>query len=61
MKRILPVLFAFFLVAASSQPSQSESTVIYQISTLTALKQGVYGGRATFYEVKEHGDLGMGT
>jgi acetolactate decarboxylase len=61
MRRILTVLFAVLLVAASSQASHSEPTVIYQISTLKALKQGVYDGRSTFYEIKEHGDLGMGT
>jgi acetolactate decarboxylase len=34
---------------------------VYQVSTIGALAQGVYGGEITCGELREHGDFGIGT
>jgi len=34
---------------------------LYQVSTIDALMQGVYGGVQQFSEVRRHGDFGIGT
>jgi len=34
---------------------------LYQISTINALLQGVYDGKLTIKDLKEHGDFGIGT
>lgn len=41
--------------------SGSENDVLYQISTIDALLQGVYDGSLSFRELKTHGDFGIGT
>ena len=50
-------LLAFFCVAHSNAQPAS----VYQVSTITALKEGLYDSRTTFRELKEHGDFGLGT
>jgi acetolactate decarboxylase len=61
MRRIFLALCALFLTVTAVGHCSAETRAIYQISTITALKEGVYDGRATFRELKEHGDLGIGT
>jgi len=61
MRRIDLALFALFLTVTAAAHSHAGPPSIYQISTLAALKEGVYDGRTTFGELKEHGDFGMGT
>lgn len=61
MRRIVLALCALFLTVMAVGNCSAETRAVYQISTITALKEGVYDGRATFRELKEHGDLGIGT
>src|SRR5689334_16377932 len=35
--------------------------VLFQVSTLDALLQGIYSGSVTVGELKQHGDFGLGT
>lgn len=39
----------------------SGNDVLYQVSTIDALLQGVYDGVESFEELKKHGDFGIGT
>lgn len=41
--------------------AQDEPRVLYQVSTIGALMQGVFEGDVTCGEVKKHGDFGIGT
>jgi acetolactate decarboxylase len=41
-------------------PTHDRDT-LYQVSTIDALMQGVYGGIQTVGELKQHGDFGIGT
>jgi acetolactate decarboxylase len=45
----------------SSTPSPKADDVLFQYSTLNTLMAGVYDGDITFGELKQHGDLGLGT
>jgi acetolactate decarboxylase len=45
----------------SSAPSPKADDVLFQYSTLSTLMAGVYDGDITFGELKQHGDLGLGT
>ncbi|MFA4860262.1 acetolactate decarboxylase [Methanoregula sp.] len=42
-------------------PDSSDRDVLYQVSTIDALLQGVFGGVQTVGELKHHGDFGIGT
>lgn len=50
-------------IATEKEPAEREyaNDVIYQISTISALLEGMYEGDLTMGELKEHGDLGLGT
>ena len=39
----------------------AEHDTLYQVSTISALMQGVYDGTVTVAELKKHGDFGIGT
>lgn len=64
-----PALLLAALVMSSSlalgcqspTPSQKADDVLFQYSTLDSLMAGVYDGDITFGELKQHGDLGLGT
>ncbi|MDD1695462.1 MAG: acetolactate decarboxylase [Methanoregula sp.] len=47
------------LPAAATVPDDSE--LLYQVSTIDALMQGVYDGVQSIGELKKHGDFGIGT
>ena len=47
--------------ASSEEPRGGESDVVFQVSTLDALLEGVYQGEMTFEELRSHGDFGLGT
>ncbi len=57
--------FALFLVAlvllVPACGSAGDQDTIYQVSTLQALLEGVYDGPDTVGELKNHGDIGLGT
>jgi acetolactate decarboxylase len=40
---------------------EENSDVLFQVSTINALLEGVYDGEFSFGELKSHGDLGLGT
>jgi acetolactate decarboxylase len=40
---------------------ENDPDVLFQISTINALLEGIYDGEITFEELKRHGDLGLGT
>ena len=42
-------------------PSPADHDILYQVSTIDALMQGVYGGVQPVRELKDHGDFGIGT
>jgi acetolactate decarboxylase len=63
MRRIFALLFTVAMVPAVFHVCFAEppERAIFQISTMTAFKQGEYDGRTTFAQLKEHGDFGIGT
>ncbi len=61
MKNILRMTAAglcFIWMTGCASPIQN---TVYQTSTIDALLAGVYDGDKTLEEVREHGDLGLGT
>jgi len=46
-------------MAVTPRTAQPEST-LFQVSTLDALLQGVYGSSMTLAELRQHGDFGLG-
>src|SRR5437899_6584565 len=48
---------------APQRPSHSAQpdAALFQVSTLDALLQGVYGASMTLAELRQHGDFGLGT
>ena len=59
-----PALLAGVLLYGCGSPQEQpidDADVLFQVSTLDALLQGVYDGSVTFGELKEHGDFGLGT
>ena len=46
---------------SSSEIHDSETDVLYQVSTIDALLQGVYDGVLPVVELETHGDFGIGT
>ena len=54
---VLPVAAA---LAAGCAP-QADRDVLYQLSTVPALMEGLYDGQVTLAELLRHGDLGHGT
>ncbi|THB66440.1 MAG: acetolactate decarboxylase [Desulfovibrio sp.] len=48
------------LPGAALEPFR-EPEVLYQVSTLQALLDGLYDGQMTFQELAVHGDMGLGT
>ncbi|MEA3411957.1 MAG: acetolactate decarboxylase [Pseudomonadota bacterium] len=55
----LLLLIAWGQVSAQGNGKQPDT--LFQVSTLDALLAGDYEGRASFREVKRHGDFGLGT
>ncbi len=63
MRRTLILVFVlFWAVAAYNAPyAESGTDVVYQTSTLAALKHGLYDGETTFGDLRKYGDFGLGT
>jgi len=47
--------------ASTSTPSTPNAGEVYQVSTISALLDGVYDGDLTIAELLRHGDFGLGT
>ena len=45
----------------SSVHAQQQREVLFQLSTIDGLLSGIYDGRMTLGELKQHGDIGIGT
>ncbi|HEY3422652.1 MAG TPA: acetolactate decarboxylase [Methanocellaceae archaeon] len=59
---ILALLLAVAAFALWSWPDhKSPADVLYQVSTKSALSGGSFGGVISAYELKQHGDFGVGT
>src|SRR5271156_5910169 len=49
------------VMSALAGALEMEHSTLFQVSTSTALVQGVYDGVVRIGELKEHGDFGIGT
>jgi acetolactate decarboxylase len=61
MKRTSAILTAILLAFLALHLSYAEPPTLYQVSTISALKEGRYHGPTTFDTLKRHGDFGLGT
>ena len=63
MKSFRYLILIIFLVVFSCGDisSQESKDVLFQVSTIDALLDGVYEGEVTYGELKQHGDFGIGT
>lgn len=59
MKKILTPAFALLLLLTGCATAPKDT--LMQVSTIDALLAGAYDGQMTVGELKEHGDLGLGT
>jgi acetolactate decarboxylase len=59
MKAIRVSILAVFLLVGMVHAQDRD--VLYQLSSMAALKAGVYDGFRTVADVKQHGDFGIGT
>ncbi len=57
-KKGFPVFIIFILLSTLGYAGHN---TLYQVSTLSALQEGVYDGITTLKELKAHGDFGLGT
>lgn len=58
----LSIFTAIIIILAFTPAIQcAEQTVLYQVSTLNALQEGIYDGVVSFYSLSTHGDFGIGT
>lgn len=58
---LLAAVFSFSLMGCSADYGDDSADVLYQVSTLNALMQGVYDGEISFGELERQGDFGIGT
>ncbi len=58
---LLLILSNLILFACTAQVKKNRPDIIYQYSPFTALANSIYDGNLTVAEVKEKGDLGLGT
>src|SRR5690242_7808224 len=60
---LLSFTLFFVLTACASLPAQPAAPrdVLYQVSTLGALQQGLFTGAEPIGTLKQHGDFGLGT
>jgi len=63
MRPLRPTMIVVFLGAATIAVTDvtKEHDVLFQVSTIDALLQGLYDGEVTFRDLGEHGDFGIGT
>lgn len=60
-KTITVLLSAIFLALLLSAQCTAQDDVLFQVSTIDALMQGVFDGFYSFDDLKEQGDFGIGT
>lgn len=59
--KYLFILNVLFFTLATCVQKKDNTDILFQISTINALLEGVYDGEFSFGELKTHGDLGLGT
>jgi acetolactate decarboxylase len=59
--KYLFLVLIFFGLLIGCEKKVDNQDVLFQISTINALLEGIYDGEITFEELKQHGDLGLGT
>src|SRR5215207_3045380 len=52
---------AHIVMSALADTLEIDHSTLFQVSTSTALVEGVYGGVVTIGELKRHGSFGLGT
>ena len=52
---------AHIVMASLADTLEIDHSTLFQVSTSTALVEGVYGGVVTIAELKQHGSFGLGT
>ncbi|MGD9581360.1 MAG: acetolactate decarboxylase, partial [Vampirovibrionia bacterium] len=60
MKRLILLIFCLLFFSTSVQAKDSKD-VLYQVSTIDALLEGIYDSNYSFKELKKHGNFGIGT
>jgi acetolactate decarboxylase len=50
-----------FAPGAAANATEPSRDLIYQVSTLNALLEGIYDGQTTFGQLRQYGDTGIGT
>jgi len=58
---LMPFVSATSPDSSASLASNSSKDVLFQVSAITALMQGVFEGSMSFKELAKHGDFGIGT
>jgi len=61
LKYLLILCIVFCFMQNCVVKEEKDQDVLFQISTINALLEGIYDGELTFKELKQHGDLGLGT
>lgn len=59
--KYLFVLNVLFCTLAGCVKQKDNRDILFQVSTINALLEGIYDGEVSFGELKTHGDLGLGT
>ncbi|MBN1693960.1 acetolactate decarboxylase [candidate division WOR-3 bacterium] len=54
-------IYILFSLLLGCVTKEIDRDVLFQLSTINALLEGIYDGEMTFKELKRHGDLGLGT
>lgn len=48
-------------IMGTASTAYSSDDILYQVSTINALLEGIYDGDTSYGELKQHGDFGIGT
>jgi len=59
--RWLAVLLLSSALFGADKKGEEHANILFQVSTLDALAQGIYQGALSFRELKQHGNFGVGT
>lgn len=61
MRRLIIVAFLVCFTIPGAEAWPGNQDILYQISTLNALFEGIYDGNMTIKDLRKHGDFGIGT
>jgi acetolactate decarboxylase len=60
-RKYLFFAYIVFCLFSGCVKVEENSDILFQVSTINALLEGIYDGEFSFGELKTHGDLGLGT